>query len=203
MFEHHWICSQLRKTPQVQQGEDKVHTGWWGVHKCLQPRGFAWWNIHWDKSLKKKLSDFWWVGMYERFMDTEVQLHQNHARVIMGQTILMFQHHTLQLQTGLSVLNTIPASCSSTVPHMLLAGLHTFLTEISGKADSLHIGFITDWELYFHKNYYFLVHPCDLRRKQINLNNWILSNWFSDAFFPFLSSFLPSLSDPPLPRSQH
>lgn len=57
-----------------------------------------------------------------------------------------------------------------------------FLTEISGKADSLHIGFISDWELYFHKNYDFLVHPRVSKRKQINLNNRILSNWFSDAF---------------------
>lgn len=84
-------------------------------------------------------------------------------------------------------------------PPVLLQGLTCswlnsthFLTGISGRADSLHIGFITDWEFYFHKNYDFLVHPQVLKRKQINLNNWVLSNWFSDAFS--LPQHSPALS---------
>lgn len=155
VFEHHWICSHLRKTPLVKQGKIK----------CIQDEGECT-NVSDLEDLHDQTftgTNVWMrnypvYGELESMKDSWTQKYRSTKTT-----------HTLSWVKQSSCFSTTHCSsklvclCSTqSQPSVLLQCLTCswldstlFLTEISGKADSLHIGFITDWELYFHKNYDF------------------------------------------------
>lgn len=159
--EHHWICSHLRKTPPVKEGKARrMQDG----GECTSASNLE--DLHDQTCTGTNI----WKRNYPLYGESEcVKAMRTHkySTTKTTHTLTWVKHSSYRSTTGCS--SKLVCLCSHGSTHSLPPALLKYSASrafgwtphiSSQKSVGKQIlFFITDWELYFHENYVFLVHP--------------------------------------------